>query len=154
MARLRLRSVSSDNFVVQDVTGEPRIIAEVDYDSAPSMVHEKAVYILEGRTYYVEKYDHKERRVEVREAEVDYYTDAISDHAVRFIDEHEHDKKEKPFFLYVAYTAPHWPLHAHEADVARYKGRFDAGWDTLREQRIERSIRRREPGGRLSGTGR
>ena len=42
------------------------------------MVHEKAIYILEGRTYFVEKYDHKERRVHVREAEVDYYTDAIT----------------------------------------------------------------------------
>jgi len=81
-----LRSVSSDNFVVQDVTGEPRIIAEVDYDSAPSMVHEKAIYILEGRTYYVERYDHKERRVEVREAEVDYYTDAISHTKVRILE--------------------------------------------------------------------
>ena len=73
-----LRSVSSDNFVVQDITREPRIIAEVDFDSAPSMLHEKAVYILEGRTYFVEKYDHKERRAHVREAEVDYYTDAIT----------------------------------------------------------------------------
>jgi DEAD/DEAH box helicase domain-containing protein len=73
-----LRSVSSDNFVVQDVTREPRIIAEVDFDSAPSMVHEKAIYILEGKSYFVEKYDHAERRVHVREAEVDYYTDAIT----------------------------------------------------------------------------
>ena len=60
---ISLRSVSSDNFVIQDVTREPRIVAEVDYDSAPSMVHEKAIYILEGRTYFVEKYDHEERRV-------------------------------------------------------------------------------------------
>jgi DEAD/DEAH box helicase domain-containing protein len=81
-----LRSVSSDNFVVQDVTREPRIIAEVDYDSAPAMVHEKAIYILEGRTYFVEKYDHQERRVLVREAEVDYYTDAISYTKVRVLD--------------------------------------------------------------------
>ena len=64
--------------MVQDITHEPRIIAEVDFDSAPSMVHEKAIYILEGKTYFVEKYDHKERRVHVREAEVDYYTDAIT----------------------------------------------------------------------------
>jgi DEAD/DEAH box helicase domain-containing protein len=81
-----LRSVSSDNFVVQDVTREPRIIAEVDYDSAPSMVHEKAIYILEGRTYFVEKYDHEERRAHVREAEVDYYTDAIVSTKVRILD--------------------------------------------------------------------
>jgi len=81
-----LRSVSSDNFVVQDVTAEPRIIAEVDYDSAPSMVHEKAVYILEGRTYFVERYDHQERRVHVREADVDYYTDAITTTKVRILE--------------------------------------------------------------------
>jgi len=81
-----LRSVSSDNFVIQDVTREPRIVAEVDYDSAPSMVHEKAIYILEGRTYYVERYDHEERRAEVREAEVDYYTDAITSTKVRILE--------------------------------------------------------------------
>jgi len=83
---ISLRSVSSDNFVIQDVTREPRIVAEVDYDSAPSMVHEKAIYILEGRSYYVEKYDHKERRAEVREAEVDYYTDAITYTKVRILE--------------------------------------------------------------------
>jgi DEAD/DEAH box helicase domain-containing protein len=81
-----LRSVSSDNFVVQDITREPRIIAEVDYGSAPTMVHEKAVYILEGKTYFVEKYDHEERRVHVREAELDYYTDAIRYTKVKILD--------------------------------------------------------------------
>lgn len=84
-----LRSVSSDNFVVQDVTREPRIIAEVDYDSAPGMVHEKAVYILEGRSYLVERYDHAQRRVHVREADVDYYTDAIRHASVRVLDRFE-----------------------------------------------------------------
>jgi len=69
-----------------------------------------------------------------------YYTDAISDNAVRFIDEHAHEKDDRPFFLYVAYTAPHWPLHALEKDVARYKGRYDAGWDALREERLERMV--------------
>jgi DEAD/DEAH box helicase domain-containing protein len=95
-----LRSVSSDNFVVQDVTREPRIIAEVDYDSAPSMVHEKAIYILEGKTYFVEVYDHKERRVQVREAEVDYYTDAITNTKVKILDafeeaRHDHARKSQ-----------------------------------------------------------
>jgi len=50
------------------------------------MVHEKAIYILEGRTYFVEKYDHEARRVEVREAEVDYYTDAITYTKVRILE--------------------------------------------------------------------
>ena len=89
---ISLRSVSSDNFVVQDITREPRIVAEVDFDSAPSMVHEKAIYILEGRTYYVEMYDHKERRVHVREAEVDYYTDAIKYTKVRILDRFREEK--------------------------------------------------------------
>ncbi|HEY7412386.1 MAG TPA: DEAD/DEAH box helicase [Vicinamibacteria bacterium] len=81
-----LRSVSSDNFVVQDVTSDPCVVAEVDFDSAPSTLHEKAVYILEGRTYFVERYDHEQRRAHVREAEVDYYTDAITHSKVRILE--------------------------------------------------------------------
>jgi len=81
-----LRSISSDNFVVQDITREPRIIAEVDYDSAPMTLHEKAIYILEGQTYFVEAYDHEQRRAQVREADVDYYTDAITYTKVKILD--------------------------------------------------------------------
>ena len=66
-----------------------------------------------------------------------FYTDAISDNAVRYLTEHQADQ---PFFMYVAYTAPHWPLHAHAEDVAKYKGRFDAGWDQLREERLARMV--------------
>jgi DEAD/DEAH box helicase domain-containing protein len=87
-----LRSVSSDNFLVQDITRDPRIIAEVDFDSAPSTLHEKAVYILEGRTFFVEKYDHLERRAHVREAEVDYYTDAITYTKVKILDRFEEEE--------------------------------------------------------------
>ena len=70
-----------------------------------------------------------------------FYTDAISDQAVRFIRDHHADHPGTPFFEYVAYTAPHWPLHAHDEDIAKYKGRFDAGWDTLREERLERLVK-------------
>ena len=69
-----------------------------------------------------------------------FYTDAISDNAVRFIREHHAERPDEPFFEYVAYTAPHWPLHAHDDDIAKYKGRFDAGWDALRKQRLERLV--------------
>ncbi len=86
---ISLRSISSDNFVVQDITREPRIIAEVDYDSAPATLHEKAVYILEGQPYFVEKYDHEERRAHVREADVDYYTDAITYTKVKILERFE-----------------------------------------------------------------
>ena len=69
-----------------------------------------------------------------------FYTDAISDQAVAYIDEHCRDTNGKPFFAYVAYTEPHWPLHAHDEDIARYRGRFDAGWDALRETRLEKLV--------------
>ncbi|MCX7213299.1 MAG: arylsulfatase [Burkholderiales bacterium] len=73
-------------------------------------------------------------------AEGFFYTDAISDQAVAYIDQHASKHGDQPFFEYVAYTAPHWPLHAHEADIAKYKGRFDAGWDALREARLEKLL--------------
>jgi arylsulfatase A-like enzyme len=77
------------------------------------------------------------------EAEQDdafFYTDAISDQAATFVKQHQANHADQPFFQYVAYTAPHWPLHAHEEDIAKYKGRFDAGWDRLREERLARMV--------------
>lgn len=71
----------------------------------------------------------------------DYYaTDAFTDHAIEFIGQHANDKatQSKPFFLYVAYTAPHWPLHARPEDIANYKGAYRKGWDKLRQERFER----------------
>ena len=64
-----------------------------------------------------------------------YYTDAISDHAVRFIREHAQSAPDKPFFMYVAFTAAHWPMHAKEKDIAKYKGRYDAGYEPIRAAR-------------------
>ncbi len=78
------------------------------------------------------------------EAEQDpefFYTDGISEQAAAFVREHRDGSPDAPFFIYVAYTAPHWPLHAHEEDIAKYKGRFDAGWDSLREERLERLVK-------------
>ncbi len=69
-----------------------------------------------------------------------FYTDAISDQAVDFIRRHHGDSPDAPFFHHVAYTAPHWPLHAHDEDIAKYKGRFDAGWDRLRQERLHRLV--------------
>ena len=67
----------------------------------------------------------------------DYYiTDAIADEAVRQLDE-SLDAGD-PFFQYVAYTAPHWPLHAWEEDIARYRDTYHCGWDQIRERRLAR----------------
>jgi arylsulfatase len=65
-----------------------------------------------------------------------FFTDAIGEHAARYIE--DFGKGQDPFFLYVAFTAPHWPLHALEADIAKYKGRYAGGWDRLREERHAR----------------
>ena len=65
-----------------------------------------------------------------------YMTDAFSDHAVQFLE--EHGGKDQPFFLYLAYTAPHWPLHAKPEDMAKYAGKYGMGWEELRRQRFRR----------------
>ena len=66
-----------------------------------------------------------------------FYTDAINDHATRFITEH---KGNNPFFLYIAHTAPHWPMHALPEDIEKYKGRYDAGWEVIRAARYQRQL--------------
>ena len=67
-----------------------------------------------------------------------YYTDAIADYAARFIDEHCRSEQSTPFFQYVSFTAPHWPLHALDEDRAKYQGNYDEGWDALRNRRWQR----------------
>jgi arylsulfatase A-like enzyme len=100
----------------------------------------------------------------VREVPKGYYiTDALTDEAVKFIGGHEEwatksvggkpdagkadadkpvagNKAAQPFFLYLAYTAPHWPLHAKEEDVARYAETYKVGWDAIREARHQRMV--------------
>lgn len=77
------------------------------------------------------------RNNEFIKAEGDYYfTDAITENAVSGIEKAASAKE--PFFLYTAYTAPHWPLHARPEDIERYKGRYRGGWDLLREERRRR----------------
>jgi DEAD/DEAH box helicase domain-containing protein len=72
-----LRSVSSDNFVVVDTTGEARIIGEVSYTAALTTLHEKAIYLHEAKQFHVERFDFKERKAYVKRVDCDYYTDAI-----------------------------------------------------------------------------
>ncbi|HUV63185.1 MAG TPA: sulfatase-like hydrolase/transferase, partial [Sedimentisphaerales bacterium] len=67
-----------------------------------------------------------------------YITDAFSDHAVEFID--KYGRVQQPFFLYLPFTAPHWPLHALPQDIAKYKGKYMKGWDALREERSARRV--------------
>jgi arylsulfatase len=69
----------------------------------------------------------------------DYYTtDYFTHYALSFLDQHAREHQDKPFFLYLAYTSPHWPLQAWPEDVAKYRGKYKMGWDKLRQQRLQR----------------
>lgn len=67
-----------------------------------------------------------------------YMTDAFTDHALMFLDEAK--EKKRPFLLYTAFTAPHWPLHARPDDIAKYRGKYMEGWDALRAKRHRKMI--------------
>jgi DEAD/DEAH box helicase domain-containing protein len=81
-----LRSISSDNFVIIDTTKGERVIGETDFTSGPSTLHEKAIYIIEGQLFQVEKFDYDGRKAYVRAVECDYYTDAITYTKVTILD--------------------------------------------------------------------
>lgn len=65
-----------------------------------------------------------------------YYTDAIGDNAVSFLKQHHEKSADTPFFLYVAFTAAHWPMHALPEDIAKYDGVYDNGFTEIRENRL------------------
>lgn len=68
-----------------------------------------------------------------------YTTDAFTDYAIKFIEE-EKTGANRPFFLYLAYNAPHWPIQAHEEDIDKYRETYKVGWDKIREQRYKKQI--------------
>ena len=70
-----------------------------------------------------------------------YYTTAIGEHGAQFIREHGADENDEPFFLYVPFTAPHWPLHALEKDIKKYRGKYLKGWDAIRAERHARQLK-------------
>jgi arylsulfatase A-like enzyme len=67
-----------------------------------------------------------------------YATTAIAEHAIEYLRQHARDHAGRPFFLYLAFNAPHFPLHAPPEDVARYRDRYRAGWETIRAGRWRR----------------
>jgi arylsulfatase A-like enzyme len=97
--------------------------------------------ILDGATHYFSPHCviEDDRRVEVSPTGF-YFTDAITDKAIGMVEQSV--LQEKPFFLYLAHAAPHWPMHAHEADIARYEGVYRKGWDTIRTARHEEMVSR------------
>ena len=69
-----------------------------------------------------------------------YSTDAFTEHAIEFLEQAVKDFPGKPFFLYMPYNASHWPLQAPESDIKKYYGKYDQGWQAIREARLKRMI--------------
>ena len=89
-----------------------------------------------GANYYTPELYSDNKRYKAPE---DFYlTNAISDTSVKFIGDHFANQPDKPMFMYVAYTSPHWPLHALQKDIDKYKALYQKGWDTMRAARFER----------------
>lgn len=85
----------------------------------------------------IRPFGHNDKFLEFDDFPEDYYTtDAFTDHAIETIKTHV--KSGQPFFHYLPYTAPHYPLHAKPEDIAKYKGRYAEGWDVLRQKRLAR----------------
>ena len=75
-----------------------------------------------------------------RDHETFYYTDAIADHTAKYIREHHYQDDDKPFFAYVSFTAAHWPMHALPHDIEKYKGKYDDGYQAIRDARYKRMV--------------
>ncbi len=85
----------------------------------------------------IRPFGHNDKFLEFDDFPEDYYTtDAFTDHAIETIK--SHTASGTPFFHYLPYTAPHYPLHAKPSDIAKYKGRYAEGWDVLRQERLAR----------------
>ena len=85
----------------------------------------------------VRTFGHNDRFLEFDDFPEDYYTtDAFTDHAIETIKNHA--ASGQPFFHYLPYNAPHYPLHAKPKDIAKYKGKYAEGWDILRQKRLAR----------------
>lgn len=112
-----LRSISSDNFVVVDTTQKAKAIAEVDFSSALTALHPKAIYICEGEQYYVDDLDFDQRKAYVKKTDIDYYTDAIDYTKIKILD--EFDKRNMP-----NYSLSHGEVHVATQVVGFKKIKF------------------------------
>ena len=92
-----------------------------------------------GNTY-ISPYDDAQYQAKDQANGEYYYTDAIADHAVKFVQEHHYQSDDKPFFMYVAFTAAHWPMHALEKDIQKYQGKYDDGYQAIRDARYKKML--------------
>lgn len=116
-------------------------VGEIGHPTPRQRGFDRFYGIVDGVTHFFSPHYVMENdgRAEVSPSDY-YFTDAITDKAIGMIEESVQD--DQPFFLYLAHTAPHWPLHAPEEDIARYDGTYDKGWDAIRTARHEEMLGR------------
>jgi arylsulfatase A-like enzyme len=112
--------------------GAPKVVADGHFDHS---------YVLHDHDRYFNPKNHMldDRQLPPVEEGTDFYvTTAITGHAVDFLKEHHAQHKDDPFYCYVAFTSPHFPLHALQKDIDRYRDRYLEGWDMIRDRRWKR----------------
>jgi arylsulfatase A-like enzyme len=93
----------------------------------------------EGRNFSPQRHAEDGRPLPpVKSSDGYYSTTAIAEHAIKYLKEHAEHHAGKPFFQYLAFTVPHFPLHAPAEDIARYQGKYRGGWDEVRQARWRR----------------
>ncbi len=112
-----LRSISSDNFVVVETTKKHQAVAEVDFSSALTSLHPKAIYMCEGEQYFVENLDYEQRKAYVKKTDVDYYTDAIDYTKIKILDIFQQNKQDRS-------TLSHGEVHVATQVVGFKKIKF------------------------------
>lgn len=98
-------------------------------------------YLIEDhdRHFYPTNHQLDDKKLPPVERDSGYYTaTAVADYMIKFLDEHQKNYSDKPFFAYLAFTQPHFPIQAPQSDIDIYKERYKAGWDVLREERFKK----------------
>lgn len=112
--------------------GAPKAVADGGFDHS---------YVLHDhdRFFSPKRHELDDRRLPPVEDDTDcYVTTEIAKYAESFLREHAAEHSDKPFYCYLAFTSPHFPLHALQEDIAKYRGRYRQGWDAVRQQRWKR----------------
>jgi arylsulfatase A-like enzyme len=104
-----------------------------------------------GRFFSPQNHQEDDQRLPPVARDSGYYsTTAIADHAIKYLKEHAEKHASQPFFAYVAFLSPHFPLQAPQEDIARYRGKYDRGWELMRDERWQRQQSLGIANGRLS----
>ena len=114
------------------VNGTPKVVADGGFDRS---------YHLQDhdRNFNPKQHEINDRKAEAVAPDSGYYTTcAITDDTLEHLDEHSREYSDKPFFVFTAYTVPHFPLHALPEDIEKYRDRYLEGWDNIRQQRHSR----------------